>query len=92
MRLPRSVTDTPTGMPFLNLKVAMDFLARLIIGFWPAICDHIFDAIFDKFGVAGCFTETHIDYNFDDAGVLASGFCSQIAWSEKGQLPWHSVL
>src|SRR5579864_3418654 len=38
MRSPRSVTQQPMGMPLRILKLAIDFLARVIIGRWPEIC------------------------------------------------------
>src|SRR5580692_6732386 len=34
---PRSVTAQPIGMPLRILKFAMDFFARVMIGFWPLI-------------------------------------------------------
>src|ERR1700722_15067347 len=34
---PRSVTAQPIGMPLRILKLAIDFLARVITGFWPLI-------------------------------------------------------
>ena len=34
---PRRVTAVPMGFPSLTLKFAMDFRARVIIGFWPLI-------------------------------------------------------
>src|SRR5690349_82872 len=37
MRSPRKVTAQPMGMPLRILKFAMDFLARVIIAFWPVI-------------------------------------------------------
>ncbi len=37
MRSPRSVTMQPMGMPLRILKFAMDFFARVITGFCPAI-------------------------------------------------------
>src|SRR6266478_3745949 len=37
MRSPRKVTAQPMGMPLRILKFAIDFLARVIIGFWPVI-------------------------------------------------------
>ena len=37
MRLPRSVTMTPIGMPSRRRKFAIDFLARVMTGFWPVI-------------------------------------------------------
>ena len=37
MRSRRSVTLQPIGMPSRSLKPAIDFLARVITGFWPAI-------------------------------------------------------
>ena len=37
IRAPRRVTLTPIGMPSRSLKVAIDFLALLMTGFWPAI-------------------------------------------------------
>src|SRR4029077_11086123 len=35
MRSPRSVTAQPMGMPLRILKFAMDFLARVMMAFWP---------------------------------------------------------
>ena len=37
MRSPRMVTCAPIGMPSRSLNCAMDFLARLITGFWPVM-------------------------------------------------------
>ena len=37
MRLPRKVTMHPTGNPLRTLNVAIDFLALVTTGFWPAI-------------------------------------------------------
>src|SRR5258706_11896778 len=37
MRSPRSVTAQPIGMPLRILKFAMDFLARVMMAFWPVI-------------------------------------------------------
>src|SRR6266704_329970 len=34
---PRRVTMAPMGMPSRTLKAAMDFLALVVTGFWPAI-------------------------------------------------------
>src|SRR5690348_16821520 len=38
MRSPRSVTQQPMGIPLRILKLAIDFLARVMIGRWPEIC------------------------------------------------------
>src|SRR5438445_12586382 len=38
MRSPRSVTQQPMGMPLRILKLAIDFLARVITARWPEIC------------------------------------------------------
>src|SRR4029077_5047801 len=38
IRSPRSVTQQPMGMPLRSLKLAIDFLARVIMGRWPEIC------------------------------------------------------
>ena len=35
IRSPRSVTIVPMGMPWRSLNAAMDFLARVVTGFWP---------------------------------------------------------
>src|SRR5882762_5455549 len=37
MRSPRKVTAQPMGMPLRILKFAIDFLARVMIAFWPVI-------------------------------------------------------
>src|SRR3981081_2295828 len=37
MRSPRRVTAQPMGMPLRILKFAMDFLARVMMAFWPVI-------------------------------------------------------
>ena len=37
MRSPRRVTITPIELPSRNLKLAIDFLAFVITGFWPAM-------------------------------------------------------
>src|SRR5882672_8175883 len=37
MMSPRSVTAQPIGMPLRILKFAMDFLARVMMAFWPVI-------------------------------------------------------
>ncbi len=37
MRAPRSVTLQPIGSPSRTLKVAIDFFALQISGFWPVI-------------------------------------------------------
>src|SRR6266705_2947753 len=34
---PRRVTMAPMGMPSRTLKAAMDFLALVVTGFWPAM-------------------------------------------------------
>ena len=38
MRSRRRVTLQPIGMPSRSLNWAIDFLALVITGFWPAIC------------------------------------------------------
>ena len=40
----RSVTLAPITMPSRSLNWAMDFLARVVMGFWPAICVRSFTA------------------------------------------------
>src|SRR6202789_178467 len=37
MGSPRRVTMAPIGMPSRTLKAAMDFLALVVTGFWPAM-------------------------------------------------------
>ena len=37
MRSPRRVTFAPIGMPWRILKPAIDFFARVIVGFWPVM-------------------------------------------------------
>ena len=37
MRAPRSVTLVPMALPSRSLKLAIDFLALVITGFWPAM-------------------------------------------------------
>ena len=37
MREARRVTLAPMGTPSRSLKLAMDFLARVMTGFWPAM-------------------------------------------------------
>ena len=37
IRAPRSVTETPTGMPSRTLNEAMDLRARRTFGSWPEI-------------------------------------------------------
>src|SRR5271167_3395775 len=34
---PRRVTIAPMGMPSRTLKAAIDFFARVVTGFWPAM-------------------------------------------------------
>src|ERR1700752_4583804 len=38
MRSPRNVTQQPMGMPLRILKLAIDFLARVMTARWPEIC------------------------------------------------------
>ena len=37
MRAPRRVTLAPMALPSRSLKLAMDFVALVTIGFWPAM-------------------------------------------------------
>ena len=51
MRAPRSVTLQPIGMPSRSLKPAIDFLAFVIRGRWPAM-------------IASCSTASSRDLEF----------------------------
>ena len=49
MRSPRSVTMQPMGMPLRILKFAIDFFARVITGFCPAIWPSSWAAVSSSF-------------------------------------------
>ena len=44
MRVPRSVTFVPIGMPSLSFQAASDFFARVRMGFCPAMIVRSFTA------------------------------------------------
>ena len=63
MRSLRSVTMTPIGMPVRSLKAAIDFLARVITGFWPTIAVTSLTA--SSSALAFCDRLAHADVEHD---------------------------
>ena len=61
MRSRRSVTLQPIGMPSRSLNWAIDFLALVITGFWPAICCISVGRGLDLLLVLGRFADAHVD-------------------------------
>ena len=51
MRVPRSVTLQPIGMPSRSFHAASDFFARVSWGFWPAIAVRSVTAASSAFGL-----------------------------------------
>ena len=61
MRSRRKVTLQPIGMPSRSLNCAIDFLALVITGFWPAICCISAAAGLDLLLVLGRLADAHVD-------------------------------
>ena len=48
MRSPRRVTLAPMALPSRSLKPAIDFLARVTIGFWPVMIVEVGDGALEQ--------------------------------------------
>ena len=61
MRSPRRVTLAPIALPSRSLKPAIDFLARVTIGFWPVILVRSRDGALEQGGLGGGGADAHVD-------------------------------
>ena len=48
MRSPRRVTLAPMALPSRSLKPAIDFLALVMIGFWPVMMREVGDGALEQ--------------------------------------------
>ncbi len=60
MRSPRSVTFAPIAIPWRSLKLAIDFFARVIAGFWPVMMVRSVIGGLEQLGVLGRPADTHV--------------------------------
>ena len=61
MRSPRSVTLVPIDWPSRSLKPAIECLALVTIGFWPAIAREVGDGALEQRRLLGGPADAHVD-------------------------------
>jgi hypothetical protein len=66
MRSPRSVTMQPIDMPSRSLNCAIDLVALVITGFWPAICAQLVHRAVHQLGVLCGFAQPDVDRDLVD--------------------------
>ncbi len=77
MRAPRRVTLQPIGTSSRSLKLAIDFLARVTTGFWPAIGLQVGGGEVEHLRVLLALAHAHVDDDLLEPRHLERVACSR---------------